>query len=224
MDIPILLVGDPRIDGSSLQPYEGVWSVGTVGKAGPLRPGERIRATNISLQKLERAEIDGRLVWRRTVVQKEAGADEELITAIIYMELESLRPIRAIARQPSGTQLGFDYDWDNYVVRPLGAGDDTAPVLSMDLVMLEAAAHEAWMAALPYEEGFTAKIPVLKYSTKGKSLNVWFDNVEDTVSRSVGLIPVRYVLNIYEYYIAFKNQHEGQAQRLDTLGISKDSN
>lgn len=168
MDIPVMLVGDPRIDGASLQPYEGVWSVGTVGKAGPLRPGERIRATNISLQKLERAELDGRTVWRRTVLQKETGTDAELITAIIYMELESLRPIRALAQQPGATPLGFDYDWDAFTVRTLGAGTDAPALMTADLVMFEAAAHEIWMSALPYTEGFTAKIPALMASAEAK--------------------------------------------------------
>ncbi len=53
--------------------------------------------------------------------------------------------------------------------------------------------------------------------------NVWFDSVEDTVARSVGLIPVRYVLNIYQYYIAFKNRIEGDAQKRDALGVAKGS-
>jgi membrane-bound lytic murein transglycosylase MltF len=43
--------------------------------------------------------------------------------------------------------------------------------------------------------------------------NVWFDNVEFTVSKSVGLIPVRYVQSIYKYYISFRNFGVGLASR-----------
>ena len=106
-----------------------------------LRLGERIEATNLSQQKLERVELDGREVWRRTIIQRVAGSGEELITAFIYMELVSLRPIRAMARQPGGNRVGFEYDWDEHVIRPFGAAADTPPIMSMDLVMLEAAAH-----------------------------------------------------------------------------------
>jgi hypothetical protein len=168
MDVPVFLVGDPRIDGSSLQPYEVAWAVGTAGKQGPLARGERVPAGGISLQKLERAELDGRPVWRRTLVRKPAGSDVELMTAIIYMELETLRPIRAMAEQPGGSRMGFDYDWDAYVVRPLGAGEDTPPVMTMDLTMLESGAHDVWMAALPFDDGFAAKLPVLQASTASK--------------------------------------------------------
>ncbi len=38
----------------------------------------------------------------------------------------------------------------------------------VDMGLLKGAAHEAWMAALPYEEGFTAKIPVLMASAQAK--------------------------------------------------------
>ncbi|MGI9413958.1 MAG: hypothetical protein ACR2PM_09825, partial [Hyphomicrobiales bacterium] len=44
---------------------------------------------------------------------------------------------------------------------------------------------------------------------KSRDPHVWFDSVEEVVSRDVGLIPVRYVLNIYQYYIAFKNYAVG---------------
>ncbi len=168
MDVPVLLVGDPRINGLSLEPYEGVWAVGTVGKDRQLRLGERIEATNLSQQKLERVELDGREVWRRTIIQKVAESGAELITAFMYMELVSLRPIRAMASQPSGTRIGYEYDWDDHVIRPFGAADDTPPIMSMDLEMLEAAAHESWMAALPYRDGFSAKIPVMMASAEAK--------------------------------------------------------
>jgi hypothetical protein len=48
---------------------------------------------------------------------------------------------------------------------------------------------------------------------KSENPNIWFHNVEYTVSKEVGWIPVRYVLNIYEYYIAFQLALEGTSQR-----------
>jgi membrane-bound lytic murein transglycosylase MltF len=54
---------------------------------------------------------------------------------------------------------------------------------------------------------------------KSANPNVWFDNVEDTVSQDVGLIPVRYVLNIYEYYVAFQLGIEGHEQKIKALGV-----
>ena len=48
---------------------------------------------------------------------------------------------------------------------------------------------------------------------KSENPNIWFHNVEHTVSKEVGWIPVRYVLNIYEYYIAFQLTLEGTSQR-----------
>jgi hypothetical protein len=168
MDIPVLLVGDPRINGLILEPYEGTWAVGTIHKDRQLRLAERIEASNLSQQKLERVELDGREVWRRTIIQRAADTGEELITALIYMELVSLRPIRALASQPNGARVGYEYDWDQHVIRPFGAADDRPPLMSMDLEMLEAAAHEAWMAVLPYRNDFTAKIPVMMASAGAK--------------------------------------------------------
>jgi len=48
---------------------------------------------------------------------------------------------------------------------------------------------------------------------KSRNPNVWFDNVEHTAANEIGWIPVRYVLNIYEYYIAFQLALEGGAQK-----------
>jgi membrane-bound lytic murein transglycosylase MltF len=39
---------------------------------------------------------------------------------------------------------------------------------------------------------------------RGLDPNVWFNNVELVVAAKVGSEPVRYVSNIYRYYIAYK--------------------
>jgi membrane-bound lytic murein transglycosylase MltF len=59
---------------------------------------------------------------------------------------------------------------------------------------------------------------------KTQNPTIWFDNVEDTVSREIGSIPVRYVLNIYEYYIALRLAIEGDAQRREATEIYTGSN
>jgi membrane-bound lytic murein transglycosylase MltF len=41
--------------------------------------------------------------------------------------------------------------------------------------------------------------------------NVWFDNVERIAAVRVGQQPVRYVRNIYKYYIAYKLVQEDEA-------------
>jgi membrane-bound lytic murein transglycosylase MltF len=41
--------------------------------------------------------------------------------------------------------------------------------------------------------------------------NVWFDNVERIAALRVGQEPVRYVRNIYKYYIAYKLIQEAEA-------------
>jgi len=48
-------------------------------------------------------------------------------------------------------------------------------------------------------------------------LHVWFGNVETTVAKHVGQIPVRYVLNIFAYYVAFEHFHKTDKQRRDLM-------
>ena len=44
-----------------------------------------------------------------------------------------------------------------------------------------------------------------KARKKGYDPNVWFDNVELVAASDVGQEPVKYVANIYKYYIAYSN-------------------
>ena len=51
-----------------------------------------------------------------------------------------------------------------------------------------------------------------KASAQGLDPNKWFGNVELLVSQSVGQVTVRYVSNIYKYYVAYKMiEAEGQS-------------
>lgn len=52
----------------------------------------------------------------------------------------------------------------------------------------------------------------------GLDTNVWFDNVELAVGRSVGREPVRYVANIYRYFIAYRLLQEREREREQAVG------
>ena len=47
---------------------------------------------------------------------------------------------------------------------------------------------------------------------RGYDPNVWFDNVEHVVAEKVGQEPVRYVGNIFKYYVAYKLAEEQRAK------------
>jgi membrane-bound lytic murein transglycosylase MltF len=51
----------------------------------------------------------------------------------------------------------------------------------------------------------------------GLDPNVWFNNVEVVVAREQGQTPVRYVRNIFKYYVAYKLEEEARARRDTTL-------
>lgn len=51
--------------------------------------------------------------------------------------------------------------------------------------------------------------------------NFWFGNVEQVVAREVGQEPVRYVANIYKYYVAYKLVVETQRERDEAEATAK---
>jgi membrane-bound lytic murein transglycosylase MltF len=59
------------------------------------------------------------------------------------------------------------------------------------------------------------KIQSLRRQAEAEKLdpNVWFNNVERVAAAGVGQEPVRYVRNIYKYYIAFKLIEEAEASK-----------
>jgi membrane-bound lytic murein transglycosylase MltF len=60
-----------------------------------------------------------------------------------------------------------------------------------------------------------AKIAKLRKEAEERGLdpNVWFDNVELVAAQRVGQEPVRYVANIYKYYVAYRLVANTQAER-----------
>lgn len=51
--------------------------------------------------------------------------------------------------------------------------------------------------------------------------NVWFDNVERVAAARVGQEPVRYVRNIYKYYVAYKLIEDAEAEKKAVIGTSR---
>ncbi|WP_084502193.1 MltF family protein [Fundidesulfovibrio putealis] len=52
---------------------------------------------------------------------------------------------------------------------------------------------------------------------EGLDPSVWFNNVELVVAKTVGQEPVRYVRNIFKYYVAYKLEEEARAKRDRTM-------
>ncbi len=67
------------------------------------------------------------------------------------------------------------------------------------------------------------RIQSLRRETEAQKLdpNVWFDNVERVAAARVGQEPVRYVRNIYKYYIAYKLIEEAEAAKNPALGATR---
>jgi membrane-bound lytic murein transglycosylase MltF len=59
------------------------------------------------------------------------------------------------------------------------------------------------------------KIQSLRREAEAEKLdpNVWFNNVERVAAARVGQEPVRYVRNIYKYYVAYKLIEEADAAK-----------
>ena len=66
------------------------------------------------------------------------------------------------------------------------------------------------------------KIKSLRREAERQKLdpNIWFDNVERVAAAKVGQEPVRYVRNIYKYYIAYKLIEEADATKKAVTGAT----
>jgi len=51
--------------------------------------------------------------------------------------------------------------------------------------------------------------------------NVWFNNVERVAAARMGQEPVRYVRNIYKYYVAYKLIEEADAAKKAAIGAAR---
>ena len=160
-DVRVLLVGHPDLSGGDLSDYRATFSMGRHHKEGPMQVGETVRAGAFQESVLERVEVDGRRVLRRSSIVKLANGGQVVGRASIDMDAETLLPLRASSEQ-GGVRTDVVYDWQASVVRrspgPDGSETREDPI---DMEMLEVGAHDVWMAALPLSEGFSARIPTV---------------------------------------------------------------
>lgn len=167
-DIPVWLVGHPALDGQTLHPYSGVrFAMGRAGKDGPLAVGESVRAAAHQSMTLAAETRDGRDVWVRSAATYRAGETEPVVTAEIVMDRATLAPIEARLRQGEAERV-TEYDWVTHRVRTYNPGGNEGPVDSLDLLALEAGAHETWMAAIPWRDGLRVMIPSVLAGGGGK--------------------------------------------------------
>jgi membrane-bound lytic murein transglycosylase MltF len=75
--------------------------------------------------------------------------------------------------------------------------------------------NRSLFAFVAYNAG-PAKIRRLQQEAAAEGLNpdLWFDNVERVAAAKVGQEPVRYVRNIYKYYVAYKLIEDSEARHL----------
>ena len=65
----------------------------------------------------------------------------------------------------------------------------------------------------PFRDATASVQRLKKLRAKATEPNIWHENVEWVVWRSVGLETVQYVRNVHRYYIAFKDMAEANAVR-----------
>jgi len=72
-----------------------------------------------------------------------------------------------------------------------------------------------------YDAG-PVKIQSLRREAQAEKLdpNLWFNNVERVAAARVGQEPVRYVRNIYKYYVAYKLIEEADAAKKAAIGTT----
>ena len=67
------------------------------------------------------------------------------------------------------------------------------------------------------------KVKSLRHEAERRKLdpNLWFDNVERIAAERVGQEPVRYVRNIYKYYVAYKLIEEAETAKKTNTGAAR---
>lgn len=162
-DVPVWMVGHASIDGRRLAEYDSVtFAMGGTDKEGPLGTGERIEARATQTMSLKPEERDGRAVWVRKVETRLANDGTVVAQAEIVLDRRTLLPLNSSVQQGGGS-MSFDYDWTTYDVRSEGADPE-----ALDMKVLEAGAHETWIAAIPWADGMRVMIPTILAGGGGK--------------------------------------------------------
>ena len=180
-DLPVWMIGGPHIDGARLQPFEKVrFALGGASKEAPLGLGEKIQEQAWQELTLRAEQIDGRDVWVRSFETFRVGDSLPVASGAVVMDRATLAPLSATLTQQGDTQV-FDYDWNTYLIQPSRDGQVAGDPESLDLVSLEAGAHEVWVAAVDWSSYSRAMIPTVLAGGGGK----WW-----AVPRLVGTEPV----------------------------------
>ncbi len=160
---PVLLIGDPGIDAGKVVDHQATFALGRAAEHQALETAGAFQESTV-----ERLRVGDRSVLRRVHTVRRPDSEQVLSRASIDVDPATLLPLSAEVEQ-RGNTLRFDYDWERYVVRRSPGSDGAeADEMSLDLAMFEVGAHDLWMASLPYEEGFTARVPVLFAATGTK--------------------------------------------------------
>jgi hypothetical protein len=163
VDLPLWMVGNGAIDGTRLKPYTDVaFSIGGTDKEGPLETGEQIRAAATRLMTLRADRRDGRDVWVRSFSTTRAGDPAVVAQGEIVLDRRTLAPLSSSMGQ-GDSMTSFEYDWQTYEIRS-SSGDAE----SLDLLSLEAGAHEAWVGAIDWTAETRVMIPTILAGGGGK--------------------------------------------------------
>ena len=78
---------------------------------------------------------------------------------------------------------------------------------------------QQWLFALAAYNAGPAKIRRMRNraAAEGYDPNRWLDNVEVIVAKEIGRETVRYVRNVFKYYVAYQLSWEDQANRAEIL-------
>lgn len=163
-DVTVWMVGNPSIDGHVLAGYTDVeFSIGGTDKNGPLETGERVDVQALQLQSLRAEERQGRAVWVRSFETRRAGDSAPRARGEIVLDRRTLAPLSSRIER-GGSVTTFEYDWTRFEIRSSTGGEPE----SVDMRVLEAAAHETWVGAIDWSVGQRVMIPTILAGGGGK--------------------------------------------------------
>ena len=155
---------------------------------------------------------------------EETGLDPLMLAAQAYQESE----LDHSRTSPAGAVGIMQIKPSTAADRNVGVGDISTPeeniragAIYMRFLMDryfddgEMSPIQQWLFALAAYNAGPARIQGIRNQAEKEGLdpNVWHDNVEHIVARRIGRETVRYVGNIFKYYIAYRLAFEQRAER-----------